>query len=241
MVEDAVSIMKTFKHSGDMGDIIFSLPTIRALGGGVLFLDPEGGESEPLVSWSNFTHTKLTPVSIRFLSALLWGQKYIKEVRWWDGREVDYNLDKFRSHVRFNNLSDSHLAAFALPFEERNKKWLSVHPKKLDKPYIIARSARYHSNFSFWEQIDPEIVNNAYYLGLEKEHEYFEYTFGHKIDRHEAEDILDLAGVIAGWEKFFGNQGLPHAIAEGLKKDLVNEVYRVYPGAVFERENAEYV
>ena len=233
--------MKTFKHSGDMGDIIFSLPTIRALGGGVLFLDPEGGESEPLVAWNRFTNTKLTPSIIRFISALLWGQKYIHEVRWWDGREVDYNLDKFRSHVRHNNLSDSHLAAFALPLEERDQKWLKVHPKKLDKPYFIARSCRYHGNFSFWEQIDPEVIKNAYFIGHEKEHEYFEYTFGHKIDRYVVDDIMDMAGVIAGCEKFYGNQGLPHAIAEGLKKDIVNEVFRPYPAAVFKRENAEYV
>ena len=56
--------MKTFKHSGDMGDIIFSLPTIRALGGGVLYLDPRGGQKESTVSWKNFENTKLTPESI---------------------------------------------------------------------------------------------------------------------------------------------------------------------------------
>lgn len=36
---------KTFKHSGDLGDIIFALPAVRALGGGILYLDPDGGFS----------------------------------------------------------------------------------------------------------------------------------------------------------------------------------------------------
>ncbi|CAN5598580.1 hypothetical protein BH10PLA1_BH10PLA1_05760 [soil metagenome] len=40
---------KTFKHSGDMGDVILSLPAVRALGGGVIYLDPSGGEREPIL------------------------------------------------------------------------------------------------------------------------------------------------------------------------------------------------
>ena len=78
-------------------------------------------------------------------------------------------------------------------------------------------------------------------MGHQKEHEYFEYTFGSKIDRYEVDDIMDMAAVIEGCEKFYCNQGLPHAIAEGLKKDLVNEIFRPYPSAVFERDHAEYV
>ena len=238
--------MTTFKHSGDMGDIIFSLPTIRAICSStqqraVLFLDPQGGLREPLVNWPHHDHTKLTEDGIEQLRPLLEQQQYIAEVKFWDGETVDHNLDKFRSHVRYNNLSDSHLAAFALPFVERDKKWINIPPKKLSKPYIIARSCRYHSNFSFWEQLDREVVDNAYYIGHEKEHEYFQYTYGVSIDRHEVKDIYELAQVIEGCSKFYGNQGLPHAIAEGLKKDLVNEVYRVYPSAVFEREGATYV
>ena len=34
----------TYKHSGDMGDIIFSLPVIKHFGTGILYLDPNGGE-----------------------------------------------------------------------------------------------------------------------------------------------------------------------------------------------------
>ena len=30
--------MKTFKHSGKCGDIIFSLPTIEMMGGGILYI-----------------------------------------------------------------------------------------------------------------------------------------------------------------------------------------------------------
>src|SRR2546430_16669588 len=32
---------RRFYHSGDLGDIIYALPAIRALGGGTLYLGPE--------------------------------------------------------------------------------------------------------------------------------------------------------------------------------------------------------
>ena len=40
------NMVKTFLHSGDLGDIIYSLPTIRKLGGGILYLDITGGSKD---------------------------------------------------------------------------------------------------------------------------------------------------------------------------------------------------
>ena len=37
--EILMSDIKTFKHSGNLGDIVYSLPTIIALGGGILYLN----------------------------------------------------------------------------------------------------------------------------------------------------------------------------------------------------------
>ena len=76
--------MKTYKHSGDLGDIIFSLPVISSNGKGILYLDPNGGEKEPLVSWSNYDKTKLTKESIDKIKPLLEQQDYIHEVRYWN-------------------------------------------------------------------------------------------------------------------------------------------------------------
>ena len=38
-----ITHVKTFKHSGDIGDIIYSLVTIKKMGGGILYLDTSGG------------------------------------------------------------------------------------------------------------------------------------------------------------------------------------------------------
>ena len=40
---------KTFLHSGSAGDIVMSLPTIKAMGGGVLLLDIAGGSGNEYV------------------------------------------------------------------------------------------------------------------------------------------------------------------------------------------------
>jgi len=237
-------MIKSFKHSGDMGDIIFSLPVIRAAGDGVLYLDPEGGKREPLVNWLRFDHTKLTESSIEQLRPILEEQPYIKEVKLWRGGPVGCNLDMFRQHVRFNNLSDSHLASVGLPLKERDTAWLSIPPKKIpNKSVVFCRSARYHGNYSFWEQqISDELIEKGIFIGYEKEYEYFCYTFPHlNIEYYKVENAYEIAQIISGCSLFIGNQGLPHALAEAMKKKLVNETFKPYPAAVFEREGAKYV
>jgi hypothetical protein len=225
----------TFKHSGDLGDIVFSIPTINALGGGILCLDPTGGESSPLFRRIGQPRTKLNIKSINDVASLLQLQKCIADVVPWSGREAKYDLDKFRDHIRFNNLCISHLEAFKLDHDLARKPWLNFpYKRKLPKPFVISRTPRYHGNYTSWVHQLTRIKNDAIFVGLEKEHEIFEYTFGHKIDFYPTPSILDLAETINSADVLFCNQGLPHAIAEGLHHHLVCEMYRVYPAAIFE-------
>jgi len=235
---------KTFKHSGDLGDIVFSLPAVRALGGGILYLDPDGGFNNPLVmKFADKVRTRLNAQGIEFLKPLLLLQPYVQEVRHWHGEAVDYDLDLFRKHVLYNNVSDSHLEAFGLPHGERDTAWLTVdEPIRIEgRPIVINRTTRYHGNYRFWESTLVELKRFAVFVGYPKEHEIFQYTFEQEVPYFATPDVLTLARVIAGCKQFVGNQGLPHAIAEGLKKNLINEYYRDYPAAVFKRPGAQYV
>jgi hypothetical protein len=233
---------KTFKHSGDLGDIIFALPAIRALGGGILYLDPDGGFVTPLTKNADKVRTKLNAEAIDSLRPVLMQQPYIQEVRHWHGEAVDHDLDEFRRHLRFSNISDSHLAAFNLSPAERDTAWLSIaDPIVIEgRPIVISRSVRYHGNHIFWEMSLPKLKETAVFVGYPKEHEIFEYTFGHQVPFYPTPDILTLARVIAGCEKFVGNSSFPHALAEAMKKDLVNEVFRVAPNTIFKRPGAQY-
>jgi hypothetical protein len=234
---------RTFKHSGDLGDIIFGLPVIRAIGGGILFLDPAGGETEPLVTLPSRNHTRLNAASIESLATLLRLQPYIHEVRHWQGEPVDCNLDQFRAHMRYNNISDAHLAAFGLPLAQRDTPWITAPEPIIDsaRPVVINRTVRYLSNYTFWEANLPSIANQCRFVGNEREHDIFEYTFETRVPLVSTPTILDLARVVAGATQFIGNASLPHALAEAMKKNVVVELYRVSPNVVFNRPGAIYV
>lgn len=237
---------KTFKHSGDLGDIIFSLPTVKALGGGVLYLDPEGGKSEPLVQHCDYgDQTKLRAKQIENIKPLLLLQPYIKDVVYWKGEKVDYNLDLFRSKVvQGKNLADFHLDAFNLPNSLRDEKWLIVD-KNISvqhRPFLICRSLRYHSNHSAWVGIrnNNDIMNNSFFIGHPKEHEAFEWIFDTKIPYIETPNLLDAARLLGGCARYIGNQNVIHAIAEGLKIPTHVELYIRFPSPYFARPNADY-
>lgn len=70
-------MLKTFKHSGDLGDIIYGIHTMELLGGGILYLDITGGIGE-LVNPTHFTQE-----SFDYIKPLLITQPYIHDVKVW--------------------------------------------------------------------------------------------------------------------------------------------------------------
>jgi len=230
---------KTFKHSGDLGDIIYSLPTVRALGGGVLFLDPNGGQG----IIPHLPRTRLNAALIQSIRPLLVRQPYIQDVLPWAGEPIDYDLDKFRDTDTPKNISDVHLEAFGLPSSERDRAWLSVDdPITIPgRQLVINRTVRFQSNHTFWENFMFGYKNECVFVGLPKEHEIFVYTFEVDIPYYPTPDVLTLARVIAGSAQLIANQSLCHAIAQGLQHNLVCEVYQFWPNAVFHRPKAQYV
>jgi len=80
-----IMMSKSFKHSGDLGDIIYSLPVIKALGGGIIYLNPNN-------KFTNFTMN-----GYEFIKPLLLSQDYVKGVGLYTPNLlIDYDLDSFR-------------------------------------------------------------------------------------------------------------------------------------------------
>ena len=237
--------LKTFKHSGDLGDIIFSLPTIKTMGGGTLYLDPKGGESLEGMPMPAAGKTKLNSESIENMKTLLELQPYITEVKEWDGESIDVDLDTFRKHIEYNNLAYSHLEAQEITHTKADAEWLELGDNTFELPedrtVVISRNLRYQGNHSFWEMNAPNLSEEAVFVGSPYEHEVFQKVFGIEIPYVETSTALDLMKVIDASKMFISNQGLPHAIAEGLKKRLICEVDKTYPAACWRREDATYV
>jgi hypothetical protein len=217
--------MKTARHSGKMGDIVWSLPAFKALGAEVMCIPRSMSGIEPLLSI----------------------QPYVKDVWYFNSPDTsyDFDLDRFRMHIAgFHNVADSHLAAFGLPPSERDAAWLTVpDPVELPgRPTVIARNLRYHGSDEAWYGMRDMLRGKAAFVGSELEYRAFTEVFGELAEYYPTPTVMDLARVIAGSKQFVCSQGLPHCIAEGLKKNVINEYERLCGGAaIFFRAGAQYV
>lgn len=203
--------MQNFGHSGDLGDIIYSLPTIRACGGG----------SITLFNYPGRTAHGMSEQKVNRIRPLLECQEYITEVIWTDGW-ADHNLNGFRHHRAAGNLADMHLATHGLGWQHRAKKWLSVDPIKKHK-VIVNRTARYQNEGFDWHAAVALYRDDMAFVGSPEEHGVFCHQFG-DVPYEDAPNLLLVAQLIAGCELFIGNYSAPAAIAEGLKHPMVIEV-----------------
>lgn len=213
----------TFRHSGDLGDVIYCLPVMKALGGGDLLLAPNGVD----------VRESMSAAKTESLRSLLQHQSYVKSVTLSDA-VADVNLDDFRKRLPFRRPQES--------LSESACRMFGVHPRILKEPWlemraaesgvILARSARYHGTFN-WRSYTGRFV------GTRTEHSAFEQEFGF-IEFLETPDLGALGSVIAGSTCFVGNQSCPLAIAIGLGVKAVVEWCPWADNCRFERSNLEY-
>ena len=98
--------MANFFHSGNLGDVVWSLPTIKALGGGDLYL-AKGGIPSAIRKYNNGPvfpeyEGRLSQKDIDLITPLLEAQPYIGSVKipiGELGEIINYDLDKFRGTV----------------------------------------------------------------------------------------------------------------------------------------------
>ncbi len=203
--------MQTFTHSGDIGDIIYSLPTIRACGGGDLILYNHPGK----------TAHGMSKQKVERIKPLLELQDYIGTVCWREGIH-DHSLNGFRDHRKAGNLADMHLSTHGLDWIHRVKQWLKVAPER-QYDVIVNRTQRYNNPGFDWGAPIIKYAGRIAYVGSTEDYGVFCHRFG-EIPYVEADNLLKLAQVIAGSKLFIGNYSAPAAIAEGLKHPMVIEV-----------------
>lgn len=224
----------TFSHSGDIGDIAYAMPTIKALGGGTL-----------LLSQSKTTRIVMNRANIDFVKPLLESQDYIDLVDEYRGEQVCYNLDYFHQYWRENSQYGISLAAwqcraFSVPESVLNEQWITgLEPKKVS-PVIIHRSPRYHNSNFDWKRVVTKYKGKINFVGLASEHSEFTKEFNY-VPHAVVKDALEMAQIIAGAEVFIGNQSFPAALAEGLKKHKILETYMIDPNCIFERLDCQNV
>jgi hypothetical protein len=199
--------MSEFFHSGATGDIIFSLPTIKAMGGGKLYI-------------TNFDKQRAESIK-----KLIEVQPYITEVEIRDGWAPGYDLNRFRDYASHNNnLVEAHFRGQNIPIDPTWKEgWLTLPEPNFElfptKKYsVINRTTNYADpNFNWANEVEylKTISDEVYFLGYFKEWQLFNSTFGTDINFVDL-DFLEGAYFIKNAVMFSGCYSCWSTIAMGL-------------------------
>lgn len=223
--------MKTFKHSGAMGDLIYSLPIVKHFGGGEFYLhlgqmDWIGQHyygSPP----TPFHQGRMTQKDFEYMRSFMEAQPYIDKFDIMSPQtEITHNLDRFRpvfvGHP--TNYIDIYSGVFNLSpadvFKNSSRPWLTAPtPSTVDgRTVVVNRTQRWTGNpgpqWNIWRQQGME--NRAVFVGLEEEYAAFKQQVGWNIPWAKTTTMLGLGQIIAGATTFIGNQSSALAMAIGL-------------------------
>jgi hypothetical protein len=220
------------------------MPVMRAFGGGTLMIEAAG-----------YTRRLLTPDAWCGIDLLLKQQDYVQDVvPWTKGMFCHYNLNDFRARlfqaVRKGQGKDKHLGhwmcdAHGIPYGAMNQAWLKVEPNPVAKVVISRAGAGrgshhvYQNHLFPWHLVWRKYGKDAVFVGTEHEHTAFTHACG-EVPHYPTANLLEAAQVIAGGQLFIGNQSAPHAIAEGLKKNIVLEVWPEGPNCLMFRPGVHH-
>lgn len=218
--------MHSCYHAGDLGDVVYSLYVLHKLRNLHLTLGTrtclQGLQPRTGITWQ--LYMQLVP--------LLRGQPCIARLDWNEQPPfaVD-DLNEFRLYWRGDfrlppiaHLLEMYCARFNVPFDAE-EPWLVADAERVAS-VVLARSPRQH-NWDFpWPDVVKRYGREAVFVGLPEEYEAFcgqfdpECTVRYQPTPH----LWKLACVINGCDLFIGNSSMPLAIAEGLKKNVVQEI-----------------
>lgn len=228
-------------HSGNIGDIIYALPTCRTLEVNHLILN--------VCADPGFGGRVLTEQAARALVPLLFAQKFIRRVTIiksgvpWEFANpadlgVDYILDSFRAS--FTNPRLHLLYAHATPFSlmvDGAKPWITLDETPAEtsvtrEPYIVVGLTNRYRRFdhAYYEHIFRDVpANRVFFVGIGND-QIERRNIGGTV--YQADSFLALARLVARSAMFIGNPSFAYAVAEGLKVNRFVEVpeeNNVYP------------
>lgn len=233
--------MIKLKHSGNAGDVLYSLPAIRQAvrnkgEEAILYLNLD----QPANYVQGFVHplgnVMLNKYMATMLKPLLLSTDFIEDVIIYNGQKIDYDLDKFRQiglNLGAGNISRWYFQAFpelTCDLIEPTIKLSDFTYYWLNDAIVINRTERYQNG-----QIDYSVLNQysnpKYFLGTEHEFHLMSKTI-EGLKYLEVLDFLHLAKLINNCKVFIGNQSMNFAIAEQLKSNRILETYFGCPNVI---------
>jgi hypothetical protein len=222
----------TYLHSGDLGDAIYALPSVAALGGGdILFA------SRP------WTRTRWEDGDLlALIQKLFERQPYVDSVALYAGEHLDIDFSTFRNGGY--KLGDTIIErqrrwVGAKLGREKDGGWLSNIRALTLAPIVINRALRWQGFHFPWKELVEEFGREMIFIGTSDECRLFIAEFG-RVLFYRCADLYEAAQLIAGSELFIGSQSAPLAIANGLGKSVIVEACTYAPDCFLKRDNAIY-
>lgn len=239
--------MKRFKHSGTLGDIVYGLALMKHFGGGEFYLHLNQvdwiGQHYYGSAPAAYHQGRMNNKDMEFMREFMLAQDYITAFGAMTPQtEITHNLDRFRP--LFVGHPANYVTTYCLAFGISDSTthtavsggpWLSVpSPTKIaGKPVVVNRTSRGFTppgcNPKWTEWREQGLDQQSVFVGLPDEHTEFCKLTGWNIEHYPTKNMLELAQVIAGCDKFIGNQSVALSIAQGLRVPYEYETRRDLP------------
>jgi len=236
---------KNFYICGELGDIIYSLPSIQYLGGGNLYI---GGQ------FDEFPNYKILDENlVDQLSTILLQQPFIKNVYYsetlpdgaidlnqFKNRYIDWHNNKLNDNeideLRCTNISTLFSNLLEVPTTVCDTKWLTNNISQSEF-IVINRSLKYHNEKFPWTEIVSNYKNYIRFIGHKEEYDDFCKRFG-EVNYIETPRLIDVFNIISECAVFIGNQSFCYSLAEGLKKNCIQETDTWVTNCQYLRDNS---
>jgi hypothetical protein len=219
----------TFLHSGQLGDLIYSLATIKELSKKhKCDLYIQTNKSMQFDYTNSTKQVLLTDRSCELIIPLLKEQEFLNSVKYYNGESIDVNFDLFRKiPINLSFYSTrwfSHLAGINIDVTDT---FLSVkaHIDIKDK-IIIHRSPRYRNAYINYKFLNDQ--KNLLCIGLENEYKNLKKEINN-LEFHNCKNFLEMAQIVKGSKFYIGNMSFQYIIAEGLKVPRLLEASPDFP------------
>ena len=219
----------TFLHSGQLGDLIYSLATIKVLSKNhkcKLYIQVD--KPMPLDYTDRSKKVFISKRSGDLILPLLKSQDFLDRVDIYKDEEIDINLDLFRDvPINLSFYSTrwfSHLAGVNINVEDT---FLSATPhSSIKNKIVIHRSPRYRNAYINYKFLNN--TKNLLCIGLEDEYKDLKKEINN-LEFHDCKDFLEMAGIIKASKFYIGNMSFQYIMAEGLKVPRLLEASPEFP------------
>lgn len=217
---------KKIKHSGKIGDIVYSLPAVERLmkkdnAKAVFYLTEE---------WYKPLH--------RFLKRITYIADVVM-VKDYNGIKIDYDMDRFREEgydIVDVPLIRSYFKPFGLDETNWNDYFLvgRIEPPIMKPSYIeddvynlMNLTERTRTGFDWKDYLTNYSGPPIYFIGLPHEYEYVKsIDLLNKVKGHlPTKDISDVFDCMCFCESLIGNQSVPVTLSQGLGTPNYLEIY----------------